>query len=144
MLGNWGENHVRQSHHKWIRWTVSLFLEPYLFYPELASMEINNATARQFLFLGHILFYLHAKLTEDQKIHKSSCLWNYGLSHKPTSPRDSLDAATTVLLATTSPMATPTTLFLLLGKLELSLIISNVTLKTSFTWSTVYIVTNNT
>ena len=53
-------------------------------------------------------------------------------------------AATTVLLATTSPTAAPTTLFLLLGKLELSLIISTVTLKTSSTWSTVYVVTNNT
>ena len=35
-----------------------MIIELYLFHPELTSMEINNATAIQFLFLGHILFYL--------------------------------------------------------------------------------------
>ena len=64
VLDNRGENHTRQSRHEWIRWVILSFLslseiiELYLFYPELTSMEINNATARQFLFLGHALFYL--------------------------------------------------------------------------------------
>ena len=85
MLGNWGENHSRPSRHKWIRWIAFQFLslseiiELYSFYPELISMEFNNATARHFFISGAgPLTLLFAKFTEDRMIHKASRLWNFG------------------------------------------------------------------
>ena len=60
-----------------VSWAL-VIIKLYLFYPELTSMEIINATARHFFISGAgPLTLLFAKFTEDRMIHKASCLWNF-------------------------------------------------------------------